>query len=184
MKTIETANYKKNDLDVYYIDEYHAYRHHGVRNPGFNAFSGRVLDFKDGKSGGINYFLNIVLDKKIYLGDYTIVLVPPSDPARQASHGSKVFLDKLFSSCRIKEMTNGSDCLVRTVKVPKSVSGDRSIKKHLDSIAVQNPEFVKGKIVLLLDDVTTTGNSLLACKKILEKASCKKVVLMALAQTA
>jgi len=134
MKTIETINYKKSDHGVYYMELYHPY--YSGNNPNFDAFSGRVLDFKNGKKGGLDYFLAMLYAKKIYEGDYTIVSVPPSDPAKHLTHGTKIFVDSFCSNPQIKSIKNGSGCLQRTVKVPKSVSGNRSIKKHLDSIVV------------------------------------------------
>lgn len=42
---------------------------------------------------------------------------------------------------------------------------------------------IKGKNVLLLDDVRTTGNSLSACKQVLEEAGALTVQCLALGQT-
>ncbi|SMO61634.1 ComF family protein [Solitalea koreensis] len=41
--------------------------------------------------------------------------------------------------------------------------------------AVDNPEFVKGKHILIADDVVTTGSTLQSCAEVLLNAGCKKV---------
>jgi len=48
---------------------------------------------------------------------------------------------------------------------------------------VRNESVVKGRQVLLLDDVTTTGTSLKAGKYLIERAGAKIVALLALART-
>jgi predicted amidophosphoribosyltransferase len=53
----------------------------------------------------------------------------------------------------------------------------------LDSIKVVKPDLIKGRRVLLLDDVKTSGNSLIACKELLLKAGAKEVVMVALGRT-
>jgi ComF family protein len=42
----------------------------------------------------------------------------------------------------------------------------------------------KGKTVILVDDVATTGNTMNECARVLKKAGCKKVFCLALARTA
>ena len=49
------------------------------------------------------------------------------------------------------------------------MEGNRNINVHLSSIEVRgNKEKFKGKKIILLDDVTTSGNSMIACRKLLE----------------
>ena len=51
---------------------------------------------------------------------------------------------------------------------------------HYDSIETLDDLSVEGDIVLLMDDVTTTGNSLYACKGILMKNGAEHVEMFAL----
>jgi len=58
--------------------------------------------------------------------------------------------------------------------------GDRSLGVHLRSVASRKS--VRGRRILLLDDVTVTGISLLACRKVLLKAGARRVRMVALAK--
>jgi predicted amidophosphoribosyltransferase len=59
--------------------------------------------------------------------------------------------------------------------------GTRDIVVHLNSLRVKKN--VQGKCVVVIDDVTTTGNSLAACKALLLRAGCKKVILFSFSKT-
>ncbi len=81
-------------------------------------------------------------------------------------------------------MTNGGACLVRHKSIAKKATGgDRSIEVDLNSIRVEDADCIKGKRVLLLDDVTTSGNSLLACRRLLLQAGAADVKMVALGRT-
>lgn len=58
--------------------------------------------------------------------------------------------------------------------------GDRSKYLHLQSIEVVDDIDMSQDIILLMDDVTTTGNSLYACKEILLNHGAKNVEMFAL----
>jgi len=65
----------------------------------------------------------------------------------------------------------------------KTFGGIRNLNSEIESLGIENENIVKGKQVLLLDDVTTSRTSLNAGKHILEKAGAKLVVMHALALT-
>ena len=44
------------------------------------------------------------------------------------------------------------------------------------AISGKHADAVKGKTVLLIDDIKTTGTTLAECKKVLRKAGAKKVI--------
>lgn len=180
MKPVVPDKYKVTESGIHYVDIYHPW--HGRSNPLFNAFSGKILDLKDGLKRGVDYFLPL-LAGGIYDSDYTLAIVPSSDPAKQNRHGTKLLVDAFYKGYTVKKIQNGCGCLVRHTKVAKSSSGSRSIQKHLDSIELKNKDLVKGKVVLLLDDVTTTGNSLVACSQILADSGCKKVYQLVMGKT-
>jgi predicted amidophosphoribosyltransferase len=83
-----------------------------------------------------------------------------------------------------RNRTDATACLIRHTTINKlATGGDRSIEVHLNSIKVQNPNLIKDKRILLIDDVTTTHNSLFACKQLLLEAGAAQVYCLALGQT-
>ena len=74
--------------------------------------------------------------------------------------------------------------LIRHSRIEKlSGGGDRSRKVHYDSIKVSGELSVKGEDVLLLDDISTSGNSLLACRDILIANGARSVEMLVLGRT-
>lgn len=53
---------------------------------------------------------------------------------------------------------------------------EKRIKNIINSFSVKNPENIKGKNIILIDDVTTTGSTLSEAKKTLKKAGAKKII--------
>ena len=53
-------------------------------------------------------------------------------------------------------------------------------KKRLENVkgvfAVKNPEAIKNKVIILIDDVTTTGATLAEASHILKQSGAKKVI--------
>ena len=80
---------------------------------------------------------------------------------------------------------NSRNPLLRHTTIEKlSHGGDRDEQVHLDSIRVVGNFIPKGAKVLLIDDVTTTNNSMNACAELLYDAGAGLVVKVALAKTA
>lgn len=55
------------------------------------------------------------------------------------------------------------------------------LKNILGSFAILNPEKVRGKNIILIDDVTTTGGTLAEARKILKNAGAKKIIAFTIA---
>ena len=104
------------------------------------------------------------------------------------SHQADTISESLMSIIEIItphfNFKNTQNPLRRFYTIEKLASGgNRSLETHLESIKITDANIVTGKTVYLLDDVTTTGNSLYACKRILLEAGAKNVVMIALAKT-
>lgn len=86
--------------------------------------------------------------------------------------------------CQELNMTDCSQALERIKEHEKlAMGGDRSFESHISTMKV-NPEYdIKGKKVIVLDDVTTSGNSLLASAKILKDAGADHVSAIAIGKT-
>lgn len=136
----------------------------------YPTYSGKILDLKEGKDGAVPYFKDHILP---HLGaNVVIVTVPSHDPEKTGSGLAALVAALSGSNGRI----DGSKYLKRTKKIDKLAhGGDRRVEVHLASIEVVNPALVRGKDVLILDDVTRTGNSMFACRKKLLEAGARSV---------
>ncbi len=144
----------------------------------YPEFSGRILDLKEGKAHAVEYFRERVEPD---LGNGFAVAVVPSHDPESPGLGLRALAAALAQN---GGRIDASGCLVRTVKIDKLAhGGDRSINVHLGSIAVTNAALIKGRDVMLLDDVTRTGNSLFACRRLLLDAGARSVQCVALGRT-
>jgi len=161
------------------LGEYHSYTRHKEQGTEFPAHSKRILDLKNKYERGLSYFFDY-LSEKVKTPD-AIAVVPSSDATKGPTSGCHALADRL---CQKLGITNAGACLVRHTSIAKKAKGgDRSISVDLNSVRVENADLIKGKRVLLIDDVTTSGNSLLACRRLLLKAGAKDVKMVALGRT-
>lgn len=165
--------------DVYHLGDYHPYWSEGRKNPKFDAFSGKILDVKSAQPDerALVYFAGKI--GNLVKPGVTITVVPGHDPVKIDS-GIRTIAQILALDDRI----DATSCLVRHKKIEKlATGGSRHPKVHHDSIVVRNINLIKGANVLLLDDVSTSNNSILVCKELLLKAGAAKVTCFALGQT-
>lgn len=136
--------------------------------------SGKILDLKEGKPAAVRYFYNL-LNEEICDG-VTICVVPSSDAAKTES-GIGMLGEMLAISGRVDKVYY----LKRIRSIDKlALGGSRNKEIHMKTISAVEDIDVFGDIVLLMDDVTTTGNSLYACKEILLERGAKTVKMFAL----
>jgi hypothetical protein len=169
------------DDEVSAFGKYHPWGQHkamGGHGSNYPTFSGRILDLKDKKEGGIIYFFNIV--EPLIRKDITLVTVPSHDP-QKAINGIRELAQRI---CLDDPRIDATEVLVRQKPVGKLAhGGDRSEDNHLKSIIVKSQQLIRGRRVLLLDDVVSTGNSLRACKQMLLSAGARAVHCAALGKT-
>lgn len=167
--------------DIIILGPYRPWGYHkecGGDGGDYPTHSGRILDIKEAKPDGIGYFCNYLAPR--LKTSSVVIAVPSHDPGKTTS-GITLLADKLAAET---DCLNGSHCLVRHIKIAKlSAGGDRSISVHTGSIAVTDKPFFQGKSVLLIDDVMTTGNSILACRKLLLDGGAAVVKCLALGRT-
>lgn len=164
-------------LSINHLGLYYPYRN--GTNPMFNSFSSNILKLKDEDIVGVIHFLQSCSGWLI--GDFqTVVTIPSHDPLKKET-GIKTFA-RFFA--QQNNLVNGTECLKRSQKIDKlSHGGNRNVDVHLSSMFVEQINIIEGKKVLLLDDVTTTGNSLLASRQLLFQAGAMSVCMCALAKT-
>lgn len=152
-----------------------------AKNPYVDEYTILIMDLKAGRANKqaeaikkLSRMLEDIVEKNI-----VIAVVPPHDPSKKNS-GILKLAKVLVAAGRI----DGTDWLVRHTAVKKKATGgERDISVDLQSIRVHNAAIVEGKAILLLDDVTTTGNSLSACKELLERAGAHRVQRLAIGKT-
>lgn len=106
----------------------------------------------------------------------TICVVPSSDSSKQAT-GIGMLAEMLAQNGRVDR----AYFLRRNTDIDKLASGGRrDMQIHLQSISTVQEIDITGEIVLLMDDVTTTGNYLYACREILIKFGAEHVAMFAL----
>jgi len=107
-----------------------------------------------------------------------ICVVPPHDPSKPESSIKKLAKKLASRNSRF----DATSCLVKIKKTEERASGgSRDQRLSDDSIELKNKDLLRNKLILLLDDVSSTGNSLKSCKDKIEHAQPKKIELLVLA---
>ena len=158
---------------------YHRYRNpDNTKNPSFDMYSGRILDLKEKKEIGISYFYSL-LDVEL-CRDISLCVVPSHIASLRNESGIAELARRLARNGRIDKV----DYLLRTKTIDKlAYGGCRDIRIQLESICVNDEMSVDGDVVLIVDDVTTSGASLEACKEILVNHGASRVAMLALGQS-
>ena len=162
----------------------------GGNNPNIDKITNTILNLKTNKrekasfqEGAIKFFSKVIVSQLSHLvcDSPKSFCIVPSHEQGQLSYG----LMKVMSNISEEfDFSNTDNLLVRTATVEKSATGgDRSIQHHLDSLAAINHEFIEGKVIYLFDDISSTGNSMHACKEILLSAGALRVAMISFGQT-
>lgn len=175
---------------IYRLHTYHKYwLAPGVRNPKVDRLSRLILDLKDencpNHTNAVQYFGKRLSQKLVRLVDHDEEIygaIVPSHEAGKCSKGLRAVMRHVRQLYNIK---NSRNPLVRHTTVEKlSYGGDRDKEVHLNSIRIAGKFIPSGAKVLLLDDITTTNNSLNACAELLYDSGARLVMKVALAKTA
>ncbi|OGQ81378.1 MAG: hypothetical protein A3F90_12965, partial [Deltaproteobacteria bacterium RIFCSPLOWO2_12_FULL_60_19] len=169
---------------IWALGEYHpqpARRGASVINRGDHTR--HILDLKKaGLSNAIHYFFE-KLDEIVAEGSL-VSMIPSSNPAN-VNAGLKAIVRLLAERGRM----DASAILIRHQQIAPSQSGwyfrvDRKdVDRHLKSIKIVESPMIRRRVVLLLDDIVTTGTSFIACRKLLLDAGASEVICLALGMT-
>lgn len=154
----------------------------------YDAKSQLILDYKDEKRNAINQFNYEIMKALFELSGKNSVLlknrticVVPSHEAYKWSKSLQSTAD--FLSEKIG-MRNGYYYLRRNNTIKQlSHGGNRNIEQHKGSIDIKYKKAIPGRHFILIDDITTTGNSLEACRTILNENGAKSVRCIAIGRT-
>ena len=167
---------------VAYLVEYHPWKK--GHNPTFNNSSKLILAFKNRNASVVTQFANFInAEFNPLWANCCCVAVPSSNPQKLITPVHDLI--KALVSLR-PGLQNGSDALIRTHAIKKLANGGKRSKEvHLNSIRINRSCSINisGRDILLIDDVITTGNSLLACMDKLKDGGAKRVFLLTLAKT-
>ncbi|WNI61396.1 phosphoribosyltransferase [Enterobacter asburiae] len=175
---------------------YHPYWYQGERNPRNDELSRQMMDFKDdgnrNHQRAINHFSKLAIDKvgrlvirgnggRFVENPFSVAIVP----SHTAGRISPALIEVAERIVRTYRQGTVDCCLERTRTVPSAhrEGGDRSISGHMSTITVRGGN-LRGRNVLLLDDVKTTGGSLSACFYLLESAGAGVTIPLSLLETA
>jgi hypothetical protein len=163
------------------IGEYVSLKLHmqlGGTRSSHDSYSKQILNLKNGDSHAVRTFLHTVRER-ICENSITICCVPSHSP-KSVNCGMRKLTQNLAKYGNV----DGSDCLVRTREITKlSTGGNRDIKVHLESIEVHQRRKIMGKTILILDDISTTGNSLKACARLVRESGAARYRCLVLGQT-
>lgn len=168
---------------IFYLYDYYPTRfveHRGI--------SEKIIAFKNGNTDAIDYFCRVmkdVLDERFKdnlsgLGEYTVCIMPAHDRGMY-SVGLRLLARFLVDAYG---MTDGIELVQRIKTHDRNANGgDRSIAGQLQTLAIDDRYAVADKKILILDDVTTSGNSILAVKRLLTDRGNNWFVSIALGRT-
>ena len=143
----------------------------------------RLIALKERQPEAIDYWAHEVANTIFEDGwDDHVIVVAPSSNAGPARNGMYNLAKRLNSF----GFTTNTDALVRTREVPKSYRcGDRSDARHESTIVLSEEALfgLRDKHILLLDDILTTGSTLVACCNILEQAKPTSITALCLGKT-
>lgn len=156
-------------------------------NDKFDDFSKKILDFKRKHLSVITYFHDRLVTEIIPPGNYAICIAPSSSMTPvvngKYTHQSAVALlcERL---CKTLNAINASSSLIRTEdKVKSHLGGSKNIEDHLKTLKLSSDEFIKGRDVILLDDVLTTGHTIKSCYQTLVTGNPNRIAIVVLAYT-
>lgn len=156
-------------------------------NHSTDAHSKTLIKFKNGDSDAISHMekrlTDILLASTLKDRDFYIATIPSSTKGK-AHSGFKDLIINLSKKFKILNPT--ANVLKRIEsKTPAHLGGSRKKADILStlSISAEMTLSIKGKPILLLDDITTTTNSLQAGIDLLSEKQAKVIVAIALGKT-
>ena len=183
-KTEEVATFDKNiiyDLKIYHLTEYiPKWCNRNDEN------SSKIIDLKNKYVYAINYYYDLTLKwlkNNNYLNEYVMIAVMPSHISNKENiSGTAYIAKKIIENSNIQ---NGINLILRKKTInKKSTSMYRpTIKQDIESLELNNSINIQDKIIVVLDDVTTHGDSFRAAAYHLYMNGARQVISLAMGKT-
>ena len=147
-----------------------------------------IIDYKfKDKSYLCELFANCILSDDVVckiIKKYDIILPVPLHKKRFKERGynqSKLISDILAQKLGVQTFDGVLVKIKNTLPQGKNLLHDRR-KAIKGAFFVENPDKIRGKNVLIFDDIYTTGNTANECKKIIEESGAKSVEILTIAK--
>lgn len=144
--------------------------------------AGTPLKDPDGTRRQIEEFSNRIITHLNPDHDWIICVVPASRKAREPS-GIRQVAKMVCEKSYIDGLHVIERIFDHSPSYKNKKSSIRDFETELASLRITDTELIKGRSILLLDDVTTEGNSLEAAKSLLLSHGAKQVLPFALGKT-
>jgi ComF family protein len=136
-------------------------------------------------SGPLARFAEDALGTEVRLWEGADYLVPvPLHPARRRERGfnQSRLLARDLGRARGLKVLRGSLVKARNVPAQAGLRAADRERNVVGAYAARRPERLRGRVLVLVDDVTTTGATLRECARVLLEAGAKEVRAITLAQ--
>lgn len=143
-----------------------------------------LLKLKNGDDSAVNYFceeLKTEISKTFEPRDRFKIATVPSSTAGKSNPGLTKLIRKL--KIHFRGILNTGNLIKRIESIePLHSGGDRDIDNHLATL-IAIDSIKANDVIVLIDDVTTTGNSMKAAKQVLESTGAEVRLMIALGKT-
>ena len=133
-------------------------------------------------------FVEDISDMRIYASGQAILVIPvPLSPMRKKTRGYNQAerIARGFCDCGGREVLELKNNIIikkiDTLPQAKITNRARRLKNIKGVFEIKNKESVKGRTIIVIDDVTTTGGTITEIMNMLKKSGAKKVVGFAVA---
>ncbi len=127
-----------------------------------------------------NYLDNLSQDLKSFI----IIPIPlHKDRFKERGFNQSEYIAKVISEKTKAEINTGN---LKRIKATKTQADSKNLEERVKNIkncfALENPEEIKNKNILLVDDVFTSGSTMTEAVKILKQSGAKKIIAFVLAK--
>ena len=178
---IKSIKYIQQSNNINYIDYYYRKYHFGNSNinPEYNDFCESIRMLKDNSEYHINLFYKLLKD--VFIGNFTIITVPSHNP-NNSNPGIKNLAKLLIRNNNT--ILDGTNYLLRTKEVYNhDMQQYRSFDDHLDSMTLKDSISIKDSVILLMDDIYTSGQTIEAAKTVISQGKPRHIEIFVLGKT-